>query len=767
VSPSFASLQNGELVAAKTGRITFNLRTALNKWAFTNTSPFTVSADASKLNLAELAQAAGMQTPISGTLNLNVNARGTELNPTGNGSLSLNNAKVSGENIQSAALKFNGTGDQVNGTLNVSMPAGPMDAVFAYLPKTQGYDLNLQANGLKLDQLQTVKARNLDLHGVLNLVASGRGTIKDPQLTASLRIPQLTLQGQTISGIALQTAVANDAAQFTLDSQALNSGMHGQGTVQLTGDYYTDAKLDTQRIPLQPLVALYAPSQAGNIAGATELHATLQGPLKNKQLLTAHVIIPMLQMSYKNKVQLGAAQPIHIDFSNGVLALQRTSIKGTDTDLQVQASVPVSSSAPMSLMLQGTVDLQLAQLLSPDLQTSGQLVFDVNSFGARSDQNVQGQVRVVNASFASGSAPIGLQNGNGVLTLTNNRLDITQFTGTVGGGTLEASGGVVYRPNLQFGLAMSGQGIRMLYPAGMREALSANLALNGNMNAATLSGQVNLDQLSFTPEFDLMNFAGQFSGDVSAPSTGGFMDNLKLNIGLHSNGGVNLVSRTLSLQATANLDVRGTAAEPVVLGRVNVSGGDLIFRGNRYILQGATLDFINPVRTQPVVNASVTTTIQQYNIEMRFWGPADHLHTNYASDPALPPADVINLLAFGTTTEASAANPNPPGNLGAESLIASQVSSQITSRVEKIAGISQLSIDPVLAGSGSGQNPGARVTIQQRVTSNLFVTFSTDVTSTQSQAIQLQYKMSPRTSFSATRDQNGGFGFDVKIKKSW
>jgi translocation and assembly module TamB len=161
----------------------------------------------------------------------------------------------------------------------------------------------------------------------------------------------------------------------------------------------------------------------------------------------------------------------------------------------------------------------------------------------------------------------------------------------------------------------------------------------------------------------------------------------------------------------------------------------------------------------------VNTTIEQYNIQMRFWGPADHLHTNYSSDPALPPSDIINLIAFGKTTEASAANPNPPGNLGAQSLVASQVSSQVTSRVEKLAGISQLSIDPVLG--GGQQTPGARIAIQQRVTSKIFVTFATDVTSTQNEAIKLEYQATPRVSVSATRNQNGGLGFDTRIRKTW
>jgi translocation and assembly module TamB len=167
------------------------------------------------------------------------------------------------------------------------------------------------------------------------------------------------------------------------------------------------------------------------------------------------------------------------------------------------------------------------------------------------------------------------------------------------------------------------------------------------------------------------------------------------------------------------------------------------------------------------VSLAVSTAIQQYNISMRFNGPIDQLRTSYSSDPSLPAADIINLLAFGQTTEANAANPATPANQAAESLLASQVSSQITSRVSKIAGISQLSINPVLAGGSTQGPPGANITIQQRVTGNLFITFSSNVASTQNQVISGQYQLSPRVAVSATKDQNGGFGFDTLIKKTW
>jgi translocation and assembly module TamB len=413
------------------------------------------------------------------------------------------------------------------------------------------------------------------------------------------------------------------------------------------------------------------------------------------------------------------------------------------------------------------VDLRLAQILNPDVVSSGQLVFDINSYGQRSDPNVQGQVRIVNAAFATGDAPLGLQNGNGLMILTRNRLEIQRFEGTVGGGKITARGGVMYRPAISFDVAMSAENIRLLYPAGVRSGIGGNVTMTGTPETAYLRGQVNLEQLSFTPDFDLMGMMGQFGGATTPPPAQGFTTNLLLDLAIRSPQGINLTSRELSLSGGLNLNVRGTAAEPVVLGRVNLTDGDLIFRGNRYLLQGATVDFVNPARTQPVLNASINTTIQQYNIAMRFEGPVDRMRTSYTSDPALPPADIINLLAFGKTTEASAANPNPAGNLGAESMIASAVAGQVTSRLEKVAGISQLSIDPTLGGSGGGQNPGATVTIQQRVTSKIFVTFSTDVTSTNRQVIQLEYRKSPRFSFSGTRDQNGGFAVDTKIRKRW
>src|SRR5262249_46387806 len=227
---------------------------------------------------------------------------------------------------------------------------------------------------------------------------------------------------------------------------------------------------------------------------------------------------------------------------------------------------------------------------------------------------------------------------------------IESFHGEMGGGTVTVRGGVGLSPQVHFDLAVSGNGIHLLYPEGVRSSFETSLTLSGNLQEAFLRGQTNVDQISLTRDCNLSRFAEEFSGTAVIPSSG-FGNQIHLNIRLRTTSEVNLSGRTLSLQGGANLQLQGTAAQPVAVGRVDIAGGDVIFLSNRYEITGGTVQFTNPTRTEPVVNIEATTTISDYNISLRLEGPLDRLRTNYSSDPSLPPADIINLIAFGTTTE--------------------------------------------------------------------------------------------------------------------
>jgi translocation and assembly module TamB len=103
--------------------------------------------------------------------------------------------------------------------------------------------------------------------------------------------------------------------------------------------------------------------------------------------------------------------------------------------------------------------------------------------------------------------------------------------------------------------------------------------------------------------------------------------------------------------------------------------------------------------------------------------------------------------------------------LGANSVLAQGLSSQVSTQIEKLAGISSLSIDPLLG--GNQRNPSARLAIQHCVSKDFIFTYSIDVTATQRELIQLEYQISPRWSVTLTRNENGAIAFDGRFRKSF
>ena len=464
-SPSNVSLQHAELDPASQGHLTLNASAELSKWSFSKTSPIHLQLNATQLDVAQLIKLAGQQIPVTGNLSANIAMHGSAMAPDGNGSVTLTKAVAYGEPLSSVRVSFDGNGNQANAKLSISAPAGDIDAKLTASPNGRTYSAELTSSGIHLDKLQSLGTSSGQFSGVVSISAKGQGTFDNPQLDATVQIPSLVVQQQTtISDIHLEANVADHQATVQLTSSAVGASIKASAKVALTGDYLADATLDTQNFQLGPILAAYAPGDSDGITGQTELHATLHGPLKNKQQLEAHLTVPTLKLAYSNTVQLSAASPIHIDYKGGTITVQRSSITGTNTNLQFQGTIPTASGAPMSVLLLGTVDLQIVHLFDPDLRTAGQIKFNVNSYGAGAGVGFGGDIDLVDASVSSPDLPVALVHCNGAFAVSKDRISVTQFKGNVGGGTLTAQGGIALRPSIQFDFGLAVQNVRMLYP---------------------------------------------------------------------------------------------------------------------------------------------------------------------------------------------------------------------------------------------------------------------------------------------------------------
>jgi translocation and assembly module TamB len=748
-NPSQFAIQNGSLTNARQGVLYFSAQVGLKHWAYTPSSPITANITARRISLADLEHLANQEYPISGNVSADVVLQGSQLNPSGHGSLEVVKATIYNEPVQNLDIQFQTAGSAIDAKLNASLPAGSLTAGLNYVPITKAYQLKLSVPGIRIEKLHAVQAKNMSLKGTLAASANGAGTLDDPQLTASLEIPRLEMQQTAISDIRAQLNAAHQHADFNLGSNVAEAHVQAHGTTELRDGYYTEAVLDTSKIPLEPLLAAYVPSTPPELVGTTEFHASFKGPLRDRSRMEVHVTIPLLTASYQ-ALQFENVGPLSVDYANSMVVLEPGELRGTDTSLRFQGRIPLDNQTAMSVNAQGSVNLRLLSMFSLGMKTTGTLGLDVRSSGSIQNPDVQGQIQVENVALSSSTTPFTMDNLNGTLEVTKDKLQIRNLTGQLGGGQVSLGGSIAYRPSLQFNLALQEKSVRLLYPQGVRTLVDGNLTFTGTSQSSLLGGRVLITSLNLTPDFDLSTFSSQFNGTSLSTSGESFADRVKLRVALQSRRNLAASNRQFSVEGTVNLQVVGTLSSPVIIGRADLTSGELFYRSNRYSLERGFLSFDDPNQTRPVLNVQVTTTVEQYNLTITLTGPIDKLATSYMSDPPLSSADIISLLLRGqTTTEAAAAGTST------DAFLAGNATGQISSGIQRLVGISSLQINPLL-----GANPSARIALQQRVTKNFLFTFTTDVSQPGSEQLQGEYQFNPRWSLRVTGDELGGVAAD-------
>src|SRR5262249_57281812 len=92
----------------------------------------------------------------------------------------------------------------------------------------------------------------------------------------------------------------------------------------------------------------------------------------------------------------------------------------------------------------------------------------------------------------------------------------------------------------------------------------------------------------------------------------------------------------------------------------------------------------------------------------------------------------------------------------------------------RLFGLNRFEISPVIGGGRSGSQPGARLTLGKRISKEVSVTYSTNVTSDPNQILTVEYRVSDRLSFVAQYEQastqqlnarNNSFSFEIRFRR--
>jgi translocation and assembly module TamB len=625
--------------------------------------------------------------------------------------------------------------------------------------------LDAKGAGIDVARLETLRRHGLAMTGKLGFTVQGAGTLDDPRLEAHATMAGLVLSGESLGSVELTARTANRSVTYDLATRLEAAQLTAHGQTALSGDYATQAKLDFSQFNIAALLRL---AQIRGLNGESALAGTvtLEGPLARLSDLRGEARLEQLAVTVSG-VHLQSEGGVHATLDHAILHLDPLHVTGEQTDLRAQGSLSLKDKQQLDFAASGTINLKVAETIDPDLTASGNTSFQVEAHGPLMNPGLKGRIDFQDAALSLEDLPNGLSQLRGTLEFNQNRLEIRSLTAMSGGGLLSVHGYMAYQHGIYADLTVTGDGIRIRYPQGVSSLANASLHLQGQQNNLLLSGDVLITRFTISSDLDIAALAAQAGAIETIAPPDAPSNHVRLDVHFTSSPQLNFQNAYAKLAGNVDLRLRGTLASPSLLGRISITEGSAILAGTRYELQHGDIYFTNPVRIQPNIDLNATARVEDYDITLGLRGTPEKMEVTYRSDPPLPEADVVALLALGRTEnqerlytqqqEAAGANPTT------DALLGGALNATVSSRVQRLFGAGSVKVDPNYLGALG--NSTSRIIVEERLGSNVTLTYATNVNTTAQQLIQAEIAVNRHVSLQLARDESGVFSVVIKATR--
>ncbi|MCX6560448.1 MAG: translocation/assembly module TamB domain-containing protein [Candidatus Aminicenantes bacterium] len=359
--------------------------------------------------------------------------------------------------------------------------------------------------------------------------------------------------------------------------------------------------------------------------------------------------------------------------------------------------------------------------------------------------------------------PHALTDFSALIRVQNNKAALRSFQGRLAGGEVQGTGEVRFgSQGLETAdLSIDGRSLTLVLIEGTRMLADIGLRLEGTNGRLALSGNVDVRQLSWRREFsDKLVFA--FSPRLEPKAGRSLFDGLALDIRLRADENVLLENAMGRIQSRFDLTLAGTVEAPVVLGEIEALRGEVFFQGRTFRILKGRLSFFNPASIEPYLDFRGETFLKDYRVTFSLSGRMDRLQPEFASSPPLPPEDVLALLALGESFKRTYSY-EASAQMGTGSLLSFQLAEQAQKRAEKLFALDSLRIDPFVLGASTEMT--ARLTVGKKISRNIILLYSTNLTSQREDLIRLEWDFTQSFALVAVRDERGRLSLDVKVRK--
>lgn len=733
--------------------------------------------------------------PVDGTIGLaDLQLKGRYEGPFGAGKLRIDQGVAWGERFASASgdLVFEGTGLRIR-AIEMTKGTGLVTGT-AILGWDGTYTFNVAGDRIGIDTLDRFSFPSAPLTGSLRFTAKGAGTFESPEYTFDGFIADLYVRDEGIGQVRGRLVVRKDLMtieQLTVQDPRLS--LNGGGTITLDDRSQANLRFSFVNSSLDPYLKFYAPKMSPYTRIIASGSIGVTGPLADQSQVQVEAAIDETTITLFDYTLRNDGE-VRLSFGGNAFRIGQFHLAGQDTKLDVSGGIDAATES-ISLAVKGEANLAVLQLFSREFGANGKATIAARLEGPLDAMALTGEAQVVDGRIKLHALPHSLTDINGPITMDGTSIRVDGLRAKMAEGDVTFNGSITlngYAPE-QFQLRATGTSMHLRYPPGLQSTVNANLQLVGPVEGPRLMGDVEVLQAAFRRRVEggegLLALAagggaGGGTGSLSAPLqvTPPSGVPIALDIRILTPAPVTFIETgTATIEGRANLQVSGTIDRPELGGAVDIVRGEALFGANRYFVRRGSIEFLNRARIDPLFDVELETRprsgSQVFTVNLRINGTFGRFAMTADSDPYLTQTEILSLLLGAptdpTATESQLRSPQAAQQqfvqLAAAQIIASPITSRVGSVFERFP-VDTVQFTPLLFDDQGSQklNPSARVTIGQRISSRVYLTYSRTVGGSgidrTDEILLIEYEQTDRISWVLSRNEDRTFALDFRVR---
>jgi hypothetical protein len=511
------------------------------------------------------------------------------------------------------------------------------------------YDWKLETENFSLSDIDHIASLDIPLRGSISATSQGKGPDGQVESKTDLRLTNLVLRGKALGDSSLQIETKAGRAR------AEGTGLGGQATLKALYDFnlghesFVEMKGDG--VDFSPMLLLLNPSLmqdeglVGKMSGSYRLDF-LSGQAETG---SGQARISDYQLR-KTGTSFHLDRPYDFKIEHGSFSIPSLTLVGDEGSATLAMR---STSGTLSGSVRGRLDLSVAEFFTSAIpKAEGVASLDLSIGGTTKAPRITGTGEVSDGMLRIAGIETPIENIDGSFSLENGTLSFDEFESDLASARATLDGTMDFFltkwPTMKLALGLNGNKLKV-YPFQVAK-VRGKIEVTGTERPYLVGGKILLENAITREKIAGTRGPGlrsvQYLPPATASSTAA-VPLFRLDIAVSAPGNIIVQNELMDLEAKGELHIVGAIDSPKPIGTVTAVQGKILFKDRAFQIQSGTMEFDNPAVINPRYEVLASTEVANRRIQLFSSGRFDEQKFEFSSNPPMPEADILNLLALG------------------------------------------------------------------------------------------------------------------------